>query len=225
MHDPRMRVDWVGNERNPVVVIDDFAPDPQCMRGVARDLSFVTMPDQYYPGTRAIAPADYLDTVGGTIRASLHEFFGCKHVEVQRCYYSLATTPLHELTAEQRMPHYDTVFENYYAAVHFLCAPELGGTAFFRHRSTGYETISGARHAEYAARLEAELRAYGPPPPAYAERDSEIFEHLTTIDACENRAVIFRGNTFHTGAVSNMLALPDDPLAGRLTVVTFLIAD
>lgn len=220
-----MRVEWVGNERNPVVVIDDFAPDPQSVHSVARDLNFVTMPDQYYPGKRAIAPAAYLETVGGTIRTALREFFDRKQVEVQRCYYSLAMTPLRELTAEQRMPHYDTVFENYYAAVHFLCAPELGGTAFFRHRSTGFETISGTRHAEYAAKLDAELSAYGPPPPAYAEGDSEIFEHLATFDACENRAVIFRGNTFHTGAVSNLLTLPDDPLAGRLTVVTFLIAD
>lgn len=220
-----MHVDWIGNERNAVVVIDDFAPDPQALRDAARDLAFVPMPSQYYPGKRAIAPAGYAETVGPTITSALREFYGCKQIELQQCYYSLSMTPLHELTTEQRLPHFDTVFENYYAAVHFLCPPEFGGTAFFRHRSTGFETISVTRQAEFVARLDAELSEYGPPPPAYVGGDTEIFEHLATIDAGQNRTVIFRGNTFHSGAVSNMIPLPDDPMRGRLTVVSFLIAD
>lgn len=225
MHEPEIRVDWIGNERNPVVVIDDFAPDPEFMRNMARDLAFVPMPTQYYPGTRAAAPAGYIETVGDTMRVVLREFFGCRRMEVQQVYYSLSMTPLDELTLEQRLPHFDTVFENYYAAVHFLCGPEFGGTAFFRHRSTGLETISAARHAEYVAKLDTELVECGPPPPAYVEGDTEIFDHLATFDARQNRAVIFRGNTFHSGAMPNMIALPDDPMKGRLTVVSFLIAD
>lgn len=220
-----MRVDWIGNERNAVVILDDFAPDPQSIRDAARDLTFVPMPSQYYPGKRAIAPESYVATVGGTIRAALREFYGCRRIEFQQCYYSLSMTPLEELTVEQRLPHFDTVFENYYAAVHFLCPPEFGGTAFFRHRSTGFETISTARQAEFTTRLAAELAEHGPPPAAYVDGDTEIFEHMATVDACQNRTVIFRGNTFHSGAVSNALALPDDPLSGRLTVVSFLIAD
>lgn len=220
-----MRVDWIGNERNAVVVLDDFAPDPQSMRDAARDLAFEPMSDQYYPGKRAVAPESYLATVGGTIEAALREFYGCRRIGFQRCYYSLSMTPLEELTVEQRLPHFDTVFENYYAAVHFLCPPEFGGTAFFRHRSTGFETISTARQAEYTARLNAELAELGPPSPAYVDGDTKIFDHLVTVEARPNRTVIFRGNTFHSGAVSNLVALPDDPLSGRLTVVSFLMAD
>lgn len=224
-HEPEMRVDWIGNERNPVVTIDNFAPDPQSMRDAARDLAFVPMPSQYYPGKRAIAPPAYVETVSHTITAALREFYGCRRAQFQQCYYSLSMTPLDELTTEQRLPHYDTVFENYYAAVHFLCAPEFGGTAFFRHRSTGFETISTSRQAEFAAMLSLELSDHGPPPPAYIDGDTEMFEHLATVDASQNRAVIFRGNTFHSGAVSNTMALSDDPMNGRLTVVSFLIAD
>ena len=225
MHEPQIRVEWIGNERNAVVILDDLAPDPLALRNIARELSFVPMPDQYYPGTRAIAPESYVATIGETIRDALREFYGCGAVRVERCYYSLSTTLLEELTVEQRLPHFDTVFENYYAVVHFLCPPELGGTAFFRHRSTGFETISPARQAEFTAKLKSELVEYGPPPPAYVGGDTEFFDHLETIDACQTRALIFRGNTFHSGAVSNSLPLSDDPLSGRLTVVTFLIAE
>lgn len=223
--EPQLRVEWIGNERNPVVVIDNFAPDPQAMRAVASDLDFVAMSDQYYPGTRAVAPAQYFETVGPILNNALREFYGCRRMELQKVYYSLSMTPLIDLTPEQRMPHYDTLFENYYAAVHFLCPPEFGGTAFFRQRSTGFETVNHMRHPYYRAALDAEMVEHGLPAPAYADSDSRIFDHLATIEARDNRVVIFRGNTLHTGAVSNTLVLPDNPLIGRLTVVSFLIAD
>ena len=225
MADLDMRAEWIGKERNPVVIIDDFAPDLQAMRAEARNLNFVPVPDQYYPGSRAEAPSSYFDEVGPKIKAALGEFYGCKHLQVQRILYSLASTLTTELRPEQRLPHYDTLFENYYAAVHFLCPKEFGGTAFFRHRATGFETINAARHAAYAENLETEIAALHDAAPAYPTGDNSAFEHLATIDAHPNRVVLFRGNSFHSGAVSNTLALPSDPMTGRLTVVSFLIAD
>lgn len=51
-----MRVDWIGHQRNPVVVIDDFASDPHAQCAVSAQLEFVSVPQRYYPGPRAIAP-------------------------------------------------------------------------------------------------------------------------------------------------------------------------
>jgi hypothetical protein len=215
----------MGDERNPVIVIDDFAPDPEAMRAVAARLEFVPFHDQYYPGTRAIAPLEYYRTVGKTITGSLREFFECRKVCLQQAYYSLATTPITSLSQAQRLPHYDTVFENYYAAIHFLCPPDYGGTAFFRQRRTGFETVNAVRQAPYLQCLEAGLVEHGGPQPHYAAGDTPLFDQIGLIEARWNRAVIFRGNCLHSGAISNAIELPDDPLKGRLTVVSFLIAE
>ncbi len=172
--EPDLRVEWIGNERNPVVVIDDFAPDPQAMRKTSAGLDFVPVPEQYYPGTRAIALPNYFETVGPVVRLALREFYGCMNVHFQQAYYSLATKPVTTLSQEQRLPHYDTVFENYFAVVHFLCPAKFGGTAFFRHRSTGFETITAARNAEYAEKLDAEIDLFGLPSPAYVTGDMDL---------------------------------------------------
>lgn len=225
MTEPELRVEWMGHERNPVVIIDNFAPDAEAMRTAATGLEFVPFIDQYYPGTRAIAPPEYFEAVDGTIAAALKEFFGCKQVRLQKAYYSLATTPREALSQAQRLPHYDTIYENYYAAVHFLCAEQFGGTAFFRQRETGFETVNAIRQPRFDERHKAALNKHGVPPSRYVEGDNALFERIGVVDASWNRAVLFRGNSLHSGAISNVIDLADDPLLGRLTVVSFLIAD
>lgn len=225
MTEPELRVEWMGQERNPVVIIDNFAPDPDAMRSAATSLEFVPFIDQYYPGTRAVAPPDYYQAVSGTIAAALKEFFGCKQVQLQKAYYSLATTPREALSQAQRLPHYDTIYDNYYAAVHFLCPEHFGGTAFFRQRETGFETVNAARQPRFDECHKATLDKHGVPPTRYVEGDSAWFERIGVVDASWNRAVLFRGNSLHSGAISNAMDLPDDILIGRLTVVSFLIAN
>jgi hypothetical protein len=215
----------MGEERHPVIVIDDFAPDPDAMRAAAAQLEFVSFHDQYYPGTRAIAPPEYYRTVCETVTDSLREFFGCRAVRLQQAYYSLATTPRRCLSQAQRLPHYDTVYENYYAAVHFLCPAVFGGIAFFRQCRTGFETVNAARQPRYSEFLDAGLAQHGDPQPRYIAGDSPLFDQIGLIEARWNRAVIFRGNCLHSGAISNAIELSNDPLNGRLTVVSFLIAD
>lgn len=225
----QIRVDWIGDERVPVVTIDSFVSDPEAVCAYARALDYAPMPGQYYPGVRAEPPEGqnpYLDITFPIVSQVLKEFFGCRnYARIFRSLFSLATTPVGELEPVQRLPHHDTVFENRFATIHYLCGPEFGGTAFFRHRSTGFETLTEDRYDEYVAKLDEEVSIHGLGAPAFITGNTPIFDHIATFDAAFNRAIVFRGNTLHSGAISSQLALPADPATGRLTVVNFIVAE
>lgn len=226
---PEIRVEWIGEERNPVVVIDNFVPDPIAMLTFAKSLDYAVLPNHYYPGVRAEPPQgrhDYGDATFATISACLRDYFGCRQqAQIFRTLFSIATTTPDALDDVQRLPHHDTVFENRYAAVHYLCDPKFGGTAFFRHRSTGYETITEERYNLYMAQLKTEIARYGLGAPAFIAGDTAIFDHVATFEPAYNRAILFRGHTLHSGAITNSHDLPDDPDSGRLSVVSFIIAE
>ncbi|MFA5989596.1 MAG: DUF6445 family protein [Sphingomonas sp.] len=222
MSRPQIRVEWIGRERTPIVIIDDLAPAPEDLRQAACALNFVAMTGQYYPGTRAVAPDDYFEAVFPPVVAAMNEFYQCPRPLLRRCYYSLTCTPPDELTSEQTMPHFDTMLEGHFAVVHFLCAEQFGGTAFFAHRQTGFETITIARHGHYAACLAEELAGGGTLPCSYPGGSSPWFEKIAAVAARENRAVIFPGKLLHSADVANAQLLSADPMVGRLTVVSFL---
>jgi hypothetical protein len=224
MHEPEIRVEWVGAEREPVVIADDFVPD---VAGVVAAASSSSLHDtgDYYPGRRAVVDAAYLSAIGATMSSVLREFFGARRgVQALRAYYSLATTLPAQLTVPQRIPHVDAYDPQQVALAHFLGEEDLGGTAFFRHRSTGFETVDTARRQRYHEALAADLQRLGEPPPAYIGADSPLFERMHVCSPRCNRAIFFRGTLLHCAALDGVRELPDDPETGRLTVAGFLKA-
>lgn len=107
--------------------------------------------------------------------------------------------------------------------VHYLGAQALGGTAFYRHRSTGFETISPARSTPYFAALSRETALSSPQ--GYVSGDTTLFERIDEVDAVFNRAVFYRSHVLHCGAIPPDAELTADPLQGRLTVTGFFAAD
>src|SRR3546814_19652522 len=71
--------------------------------------------------------------------------------------FSIVATPAEALSVVQRVPHCDAFTADRIALVHYLSPDGGDGTAFFRHRATGVETVSEARRAAYAAAFDAEL--------------------------------------------------------------------
>ncbi len=110
------------------------------------------------------------------------------------------------------------------AILHYLALEDGDGTGFYRHRSTGFETITPERGAAYFANLKADLAKHGPPPGAYINGDTAIFERIAHFEGRFNRALIYRGRLLHSGAISPGRDLPCDALTGRLTVASFLAA-
>jgi Family of unknown function (DUF6445) len=218
---PALRLGTIGNEASPLAVIDEFMPDPEALResALARDWQ---IRGDFYPGPRAEAEPDYLVQMGRILRLVLPQVFGpVRSAQVLRCYYSLATTRPEQLTLPQRIPHVDSYDPCQIALVHYLCPAEFGGTAFFRHTTTGFETIDEERSAIYVRSLEADFARHGQPPAAYIDAHSTGFEQIGKCPAAFNRAVLFPGNLLHCADLAGV-NLPCEPHVGRLTIAAFI---
>lgn len=211
----------VGEEAQPVVTVDGFHPDPDRLRahGVATEFQPAK---HHYPGIRAPLPPGYFADVRPVLARVLGEVFGYGGgVSLIDASFSIVTTPPAELTVMQRLPHVDSVELGRVALVHFLSPGGGDGTAFFRHRTTGFESVEEARGATYYARLNAELARAGELPFAYIADSTPLFERTGHVEARYNRAILYRSAMLHSGAIAPDAALDPDPATGRLTVTGF----
>ncbi len=216
-----LRIESIGTEAQPLVILDDFAPDPDGLRSAAQAADF-TRALNHFPGVRAVLPADYLATQLPIIAAAAAEAFGrTGPITVVDASFSIVSTPTGELTVPQRLPHIDAFTEDRIALIHYL-SPEGGdGTAFFRHRSTGFETVDETKRELFFRHLDIEMRHRGVPPPEYVLGDTPLFECIRSEPARYNRALLYRSWNLHSGAISPDNVLSADPGAGRLTVTGF----
>lgn len=211
-----------GREREPVVQIDGFS-------GRAEELLAVGRAAQYgpggaaYPGIRSWADPSYLDARRELLFAAMKRVFGFSlGLRCQLSNYSIVTVPEGELAPLQRIPHYDNPGRGVVAVMHYLLGPQSGGTAFYRHRRTGFETLSAAREPAYIAAVAEDDRAYGPPPPGYHYGDSDRYEMIGEIAAAPDRLILYRGCLLHSGVIPQGESLSADPAEGRLTINMFL---
>lgn len=222
---PTVTVHSIGNEGEPVAVIEHFAPDPDALRDHAATCSFLAR-DDHYPGVKAVVGKDYLARQWAVLAPIFKQVFAVSgKVSVLDVDYALVSTLPEALTLEQRLPHVDALAPGRLALIHYL-VPEGGdGTAFYRHRATGFETIDQTRSATYFAQMNDDLRNHGLPPPAYLNGGTPIFEQTGRFEGHFNRALVYRGRLLHSGAIGPDRALSDDPRKGRLTVTGFFAAD
>jgi hypothetical protein len=218
-----VRIERIGHEQQPVVVIDDFVPDPGRLRTAAEALEYKTM-GRHYPGLRAEVAGDDVTAFLVPIQGLIAEIFGFPEpADVISAGYSIVTTPPARLAPIQRLPHFDGFESGRVALLHYLNGQNQGGTAFYRHRSTGYETISADRHAAYDAALHREVAQHGLPDPAYISGDTLLYERIARFEAKPNRALIYRGHSLHCADLPGDLDFTADPRTARLTVNTFLM--
>lgn len=214
----------IGHEREPIVIIDDFSSDPVSLLEHAAGLSYSQL-GPHYPGVRAPARPGYLGERMDVLQKVLADVFGvARGADLVECNYSIVTTPPGSLAPLQRLPHFDSTEPENIAVLHYMCAPSKGGTAFYRHRATGFETVSTSRVEDYNSALEDEVRQRGMPAADYVRGDTSLFEQTYRVEAAFNRLVIYRGWSFHSGAIPQDLAFSPDPRVGRLTINTFLRA-
>lgn len=214
----------IGLEREPVLLVEGALNRPEDLVDyAAREVAFepVWGPSGGYPGVRAGAPLDYVETLVRAVDPSLRRAFGLDRVKLAKaeCSFSLVTLPPERLAPLQRIPHVDTTDPLQFALLHYLCGPEHGGTAFYRHRATGFETLSPERQAAYEAVRARELEAT---PAAYIDGGSPNYERTAAFDAAFDRVIVYRSRTFHSGRIAAGQHLSDDPRRGRLTANIFI---
>lgn len=220
--DASITVERLGREGEPLVIIDNFTGQPERLRqlGVAAHYHPAGVD---YPGIRALADPSYLDLRRELMMQVMARVFGLtRGVQCEIAAFSLVTLPPEQLSARQRIPHHDHSDAGRVAIMHYLGGPESGGTAFYRHRRTGFEAITPAREAAYAAALAEDEREFGPPPPGYPLGDSAAYEQIGAVEARPDRLALYRGRQLHSGIIPDPAALCDDPGAGRLTINMFL---
>jgi hypothetical protein len=215
----------IGNEQSPLLVVDNFIPQPETLVDYAASQSFLAN-SPYYPGVRAAAPAAYRQFMLHSLQATLIDYFELPATKLgfSVCHFSLVTTPPEQLKLLQRIPHFDTTEKHALAAVHYLFLGDQGGTAFYRHRKTAFECIDESRTQEYYRSLEAENN--GPYLPkttdGYIQGDTPLFEQIAEQPGVFNRLIIYRRHALHSGVITKETNLSADPRLGRLTISSFI---
>jgi hypothetical protein len=214
---------WVGAEQAPLLVIDDAVPNPDELVELAAAQTF-TVQGRYYPGIRRAAPLRYHQFLLTTCRDVLLDCLDVSSgaLRLSMCHYSLVTTPAHELAPLQRIPHVDSLSKQGLATIHYLFKTNLGGTAFYRHRQTGFESIDESRNAAYSHCLQAECLGPHAPGPSYINGDTPLFEQIAKQDGVFNRVLVYRRNVLHSGCIGADFVPDANPRTGRLSINSFI---
>src|SRR3990170_1310866 len=155
----------IGRERAPLMVFDNLVANAEEMVELAAGKQFGDVVS-YYPGVRAKVPLSYQRFIIEQFRGVFAEYFGMNAAALRftNCHFSLVTTPPEKLSHLQRIPHIDSVAGNELAFIHYLFKAKLGGTAFYRHRGTGFEYVDEARKSQYLRQVEEEKNGPHSPP-------------------------------------------------------------
>jgi hypothetical protein len=218
----QVSIERIGREGVPVVVIDDFVPRPDSLAEDAAMLGFAPM-GVHYPGVRAVVPPALVRRFVEPLALLIADVFGVHDCTVIDALYSLVTTSPSALTPIQRLPHFDGVEPERLALLHYLSRNDGGGTALYRHRATGFETVTADRLQAYQAKLENEIVVGGIPDAAYIAGDTDIFEEIAVFEGRYNRAILYPSNALHCARITDDQNFSSNPAAGRLTVNTFLM--
>ncbi len=214
----------IGDADEPVIVIDGVLRDPQALVDyAATQVAFAPCGEGGYPGVRAPAPLDYVETIVRQLDPLIRRTFrlGDATLAEAECSFSIVTTPPTALLPGQRIPHVDTSYPRQFAVLHYLCRGDFGGTGFFRQIATGLEIIDEAATSRYAAACEADL-ADAPPPPGYLGPANGRYEAIGAFEAVFDRLLVYRSCLLHCGLIPPDMPLDADPQQGRLTANIFV---
>lgn len=215
-------VERIGREGEPLVIIDNFTGQPERLRAMGKAAQY-NPAGVDYPGRRALADPSYLDLRRDLMMQIMARVFGLgRSITCEIAAFSIVTLAPEQLSPRQRIPHHDHADAGRIAIMHYLGGAETGGTAFYRHRRTGFEAITPVREAAYSAALTEDEREFGPPPPGYPCGDSAAYEQIGAVEARVDRMALYRGRQLHSGIIPDPSSLSDDPAMGRLTVNMFL---
>lgn len=204
-----------------MVAVKNILGAPNRMRENASLQKFAKITPQY-PGVRAPLENGIAESWLSELGPMLAEHFD---PEVKRwamqAWYSIVTTPAEQLLPLQCFPHVDGTDPRQLAMMLYLHETDHGGTGFFRHLSTGYESLNDKTFPDYRDALQADVQKTGLPAPAYPTDGAPHFERVFASEGAFNQAIFYRGNILHSGVIEPGAELSSDPMKGRLTINAF----
>ncbi|WP_189418560.1 DUF6445 family protein [Cellvibrio zantedeschiae] len=213
----------LGEERSPLLVVDNFLQDAEPLVEDACQHRFVQN-SPLYPGVRAPAPISFQSLLLSSLGRQMKQVFDLKgsKLSLSLCQYSLVTMNANQLTLLQRIPHFDSTQRDELAAVFYLFKDDLGGTSFYRHNKTGYEYIDDERRIPYFRSLESENGSDTIPEHGYINGDTALFTRIGEQKGIFNRLIVYRRQNLHSGSISPNFVPNADPRKGRLTINIFI---
>jgi len=213
----------IGRELAPLLVVDNLVADADGLVELAASKYFGEVTN-YYPGIRAKAPLTYQQFVLQQLRGLFGEYFGLQPgtLRFTDCHFSLVTTSPEKLVHLQRIPHTDSQLSTELAFVHYLFKTDLGGTAFYRHRRTGYEVVDHVRKPGYLACVEQERDGADTPQARYINGSTALYEQVGSQEGRFNRLLVYRRNSLHSGNIPDGFIPDPNPRTGRLSINGFL---
>ena len=216
------QIDHFSPEKHIVASVSGLLSDPKSVIEEAILQRFAKITPQY-PGVRAQLSESALQTLTSRLSPTLSEAFDAPEGRWSiTAWYSLVTSPPAELLPIQRLPHVDGTDPKQIAMMLYLHKTDHGGTAFFRHKSTGLEALSDQDFPLYRDALQREVAETGMPLARYVTDGAPLYELTHSVSGNFNEAVFYRGNILHSGVIDNDVPLSADPRKGRLTVNAFL---
>ncbi|WP_443751008.1 DUF6445 family protein [Asticcacaulis solisilvae] len=208
----RLEIRRIGAEQSPLLIVDDPVAEPLALIDAACRTAFYTPDHTLYPGVNARLPEAYYAAILALLRGPLEGVFGLPAKSYLDYFGFFGLAAPGDLRPIQAVPHYDGADPGLVAMVHYLCPETYEGTAFYRHRATGIETVDPAREAGFAGVAAAELEA---------GQGMAAYEEIARAGMRFNRLIVYRGNSLHRGLLGGA-DLSADPLRGRLTANGFV---
>ena len=213
-----------GAERTRVIVCDGVLDSTHELRRFAsNEADFVPEGHTAYPGIRARLPQAYVTVVSPLVHRLLTANYALEEgsrMTIPAGYFSLVTMAPESLTAEQRLPHFDSPKSSYFAVMQYINDDNFGGTSFYQHRQTGYENIGTGRQARYLKVLQSEAPSNAGK--GYIIDSDACFERIGGVSYQPNRLVIYPSTLLHSGDIVSATNISADPATGRLTANLFV---
>lgn len=214
---------YFGHEKEPVVIMDNFSGKLDLLLRHAKAQTF-SVQSAFYPGVQALADMTYLSLRRQDLPRIMDDVFNIRQgLDVESCMYAMVTRPPKTLLKGQRLPHHDGHEGNLFALLHYLQADSDAGTAFYRHRRTGFETITAKRADAYRLGLQADEKDFGPPPAAYFYGNDARYEMIGEIKARPDRAILYRGRCLHSGCIPKGTTQDVTFETARITLNSFIL--
>jgi hypothetical protein len=215
-----------GADLNPVVVVDCFTGKRREIIDIAAAMTpFPPSAGDMYPGVRRMIARS--DEAASAYVAQLLEGaapligggFDADAFDLIEASFSIVTARPEALAPEQRAPHFDSTDPCCLAVVHYLSDMPPAGTAFYRQRATGIETVSAGNVDSFVTTAKRTAREI---PRAYIEGSNDHYEEIGRIEGVPDRLAVYRCAALHSGVIPPETPLSGDPRIGRLTANIFI---
>ncbi len=211
-----------GIEEQPILIIDDLMSNPQELVEFAINADWQAPQSGLYPGIIAEPPKQYLIEIATKLKPDFCRAFNFPSSKSLSAtgFFALTTKGLEDFGPWQRIPHFDQSDMDSLAMVHYLNPSQIGGTGFFMHTPSGYESINPRRQTSYNQEVQEWLDANPTALIDFAGKNTPNYELIFEVPFAFNRAVIYPSYVLHC-ALYNSKSQDDNPLSGRLTLNSF----